>query len=490
MLTLAEFMTILISAGLTGAIALAFLSRSDRVAPQVPDDPLALLFHDGVLHHGSLRALHRFALMPGTHVWDDLRTVLLSRFPTLPSNPGTGDAGQLSITADGEDDLAILRLSWRAGICWVEITEETSAVAHFTDDTFTTLDHCARTLSHPAWEVDKKGSLIWANPAYRTLEQSHHLGSLDLTHPEAGHTIRKAITDVEGRNDWFDITGHPTNRGTLFHATRQTPLMHAEEAQRRFVQTLAKTFAHLSIGLAIFDRAGQLSIFNPALVDLTGLKATFLATRPDMLSFFDALRENRQMPEPKNYRTWRQDIAEMIAAASGGKYRETWTLEDGRTYTVQGRPHPDGATAFLIEDISAEITLARSYRAEVEQFETLLDSVDDALVVFSSSGVLTLCNAAYRNLWGQNPDAAFADVTFSDAVTLWSEKSSARGGWQTVANLAALRGIGTSHTLDLQMQDGTTLACRIAPMGTESVLVRFSTRSDVLDPPKRTQITR
>ena len=57
----------------------------------------------------------------------------------------------------------------------------------------------------------------------------------------------------------------------------------------------------------------------------------------------------------------------MIAAATDGRYQETWSLENGQTYSIRGRPHPDGATAFLIEDITAEVTLTRNFRAELEQ---------------------------------------------------------------------------------------------------------------------------
>jgi PAS domain-containing protein len=181
------------------------------------------------------------------------------------------------------------------------------------------------------------------------------------------------------------------------------------------------------------------------------------------------------MPEPKNYRTWRQDIAEMIAAASGGQYRETWTLEDGRTYAVQGRPHPDGATAFLIEDISAEVTLSRSFKAEVLKFEMMLDNVTDALVVFSMTGVLTFCNAAYRDMFRQNPEAAFADVTFSDAVRLWNERIGADGDWTKLSKFIAASGSrGTQH-MDVPMtSEGATLHCDMSALAGQGSLVRFS----------------
>ena len=61
------------------------------------------------------------------------------------------------------------------------------------------------------------------------------------------------------------------------------------------------------------------------------------------------------MPEPKDYRSWRQQMSDLEAAAQNGTYEETWALPTGQTYRVTGRPHPDGAVALLFEDISAEV---------------------------------------------------------------------------------------------------------------------------------------
>ena len=103
-----------------------------------------------------------------------------------------------------------------------------------------------------------------------------------------------------------------------------TEIVRAQQAQKNFVQTLTKTFATLSIGLAIFDRNRQLMLFNPALIDLTTLPADFLSARPNLLTVFDKLRDNQIMPEPKNYATWRERLAILVAAVTEGTYTEIW----------------------------------------------------------------------------------------------------------------------------------------------------------------------
>lgn len=476
---------------ITISIVTALIARFLLTAPQRPtptssvvtsQDPLSFLFDEGVLHHANSAALKRFTFAPGTHVWDDLRDRVLRRFPNFPEQPGTDGTGSIRLRSEQANDSSEIEMNWRDGLCWVHLNEPAgnNTVTGVSPRKDGPLERCVKTMLQLAWETDKDGQIVWKNDAYSQLEarlgtqQDGTVFALD----SAKEVQRCSAVSALNGQEWFEVVRHSAEDWCVYNATPMTALIKAEEAQRSFVQTLAKTFAHLPIGLAIFDRHGQLGIFNPALVDLTGLQASYFATQPRMQGFFDALRENRRMPEPKNYRTWRQDIADVIAAASGGQYHETWTLEDGRTYAVQGRPHPDGATAFLIEDISAQVTLSRSFRAEIEQFEALLDNVDDALAVFSCTGVLTFCNDAYRKMWGQNPEAAFADVTFHDAVRLWDSKVRVGTDWSGLTSFAATLGPRSRQTFDIYLSQGGKLRCAISPLSADATMIRFCATPD------------
>lgn len=266
----------------------------------------------------------------------------------------------------------------------------------------------------------------------------------------------------------------PVDGGTIYHATSRTALIRAEEAQRDFVQTLAKTFAHLSIGLAIFNRDRQLALFNPALTDLTGLSVSFLSPRPTIDTFFDALRENRRMPEPKNYKTWRQRMADLISAAEVGKFEEVWSLESGQTYNVKGRPHPDGAIAFLIEDISAEISLARNFRAELELNQNLVDTFEDALAVFSQSGQLTFSNKAYDQLWSTPGESTVAGTSIIDTVKVWRQKSAHNPLWQNLQDSVAHGQDRREWSMQVSPNDRPPMLCKVVPIASGATVVRFS----------------
>jgi PAS domain-containing protein len=481
-LVLSDIILVLCAVGLT--IYVVFFLPPRHPASPAPlaspePEPLALLFDDGFLHHATQRALAQFAINPGFHVWSDLRDTLLDRFPDLPEAPGSGEFGTMTLTAGDHQSPQRIEISWRGPLCWITLVEKDINPEPYANHEDThdvaALRRTVQANPHPAWHLNADGQVIWQNAAYSVLQDSISSKVDPLFETPVDHTPWRASLPLDGDNGvtHYAITKQEIDGVTVCYATCIDALVAAEKAKRNFVQTLSKTFAHLPIGLAIFDRNGLLALFNPALVDLSGLSAPFLSRRPTFLSFFDQMRENRQMPEPKNYNSWRQEISKLIRAASDGLYRETWTLEDGRTYAVQGRPHLDGATAFLIEDISAEITLARNFRKEVEMGQTLLDHVDEALVVFSSSGVLTFCNANYRTLWGQNPEGAFADVTIFDAIGVW------RAGCHTLPRRDEIERFIMSYedrdgwSFPIALSDGRPFMCELCSLGAGSKLIRF-----------------
>lgn len=487
MLTVPEFAVIVGASLCCAALAVIFIKRSVRDPASVetfPPEPMSFLFDDGVLYHGTQSGLAAFGLLPGAHVWSDLRDSLLARFPQFPEAATNDAIGSMTVHPLRKDDPGLLTLRWRDSLCWVELNDtgnKTNLSPNLRMEHFDVLHRVSETSRDPAWETLSCGLIGWRNAAYEgLLMRCDDIGSdvLFQTTGEVG-TCRIPLKLGQDITEWFDVSSHQNGTGMVHHATSVTHLQRAEDAQRTFVQTLAKTFAQLPIGLAIFDRNGQLSIFNPALVELSGLQAEYLASQPTMLSFFDSLRENRQMPEPKNYNAWRNQISAMIAAAADGQYHETWTLEDGRTYTVQGRPHPDGATAFLIEDISAEVTLTRNFKTEVEHYEALLNTVEDALVVFSSGGVITYSNAAYHQMWEQNPESAFADVTVQDAIVQWQNK--ADGNWGQISDF--IKTLRSTDTMDVDMtfHDDRQVTARLTPMGAEATLIRFRTVKAAVD---------
>ncbi|MGB0412205.1 MAG: PAS-domain containing protein, partial [Pikeienuella sp.] len=394
-------------------------AKAHRRAPDRAD-PIRLLLVDGVLVDVPERARRALDLdADGQAGWPEVVNALASRFPDLDGLDLCGSGG---LGGDG----ASTTFEAADGAYVVIKAKDSQAVVEIWDASADAVDrHRAFRLQSeidvlraaldsapdPIWHTRQNGTLVWANAAFKKVQGDEHITLAAQNTPRSGEVRRVRLNETQDQSgEWFDLRCVPRDDGTLNYAVNVESVVKAEIAQRNFVQTLAKTFAHLPIGLAIFDRNRQLALFNPALIDLTALPAEFLSGRPNLMTFFDTLREARMMPEPKNYSDWREQLAELVRATCDDRYSETWTLPSGLTYKITGRPHPDGAIAFLIEDISAEISLTRRFRAELSQSQAALDAIDDGIAVFSPLGVLTMCNQSYRKTWGTDPETTQSDV--------------------------------------------------------------------------------
>jgi len=294
-----------------------------------------------------------------------------------------------------------------------------------------------------AWKKTENGDIVWATQSYQDLLSSTDIGNLptkaplpelfentDPVRPNA--TVRRSLRRPGAATaSWFEETASQTlDGGQVHYAIHADPVVRAEESLRNFVQTLTQTFAHLPVGLAIFDRNRQLALFNPALLDLTELDPQWLSARPTLYDFLDRMRENRHIPEPKDYKGWRDQIAALEREAEDGTYEEHWPLPNGRTYKVIGRPHPQGAVAFLFEDITDALSLQRQFRSELDLSQSVIDALPMALAVFSASGDLVMSNTAFSTLWGIDPGTMLARLTFPEAIDLWQSQCAPGPNWQ------------------------------------------------------------
>lgn len=357
----------------------------------------------------------------------------------------------------------------------------------------------------PVWRIGGDGRIVWGNGAYWSLaERAGRTEGLapgqypdlfpDLSAAVAGGTMQQRVQlRIDGETDplWYETAVSAVGADRVVTAIPANQLITAERNLREFIQTLTQTFAHLSIGLAIFDRRRELTLFNPALGDLLGFDVEFLVARPSLIRFLDQLRERHMMPEPKDYKTWRQKMSELEAAAAEGAYSETWPLPDGRTLRITGRPHPDGAVAFLFEDISAEISLSREFRKELETGHAVFDTLEEAIAVFSADGRLSFANRAYGALWHDDGEAAPIPATFLEASRSWQKACVPTPVWGDARDFAAEMSGRSTWQAEVRLLNGRRIACRFEPLPGGGTMAGFvpaeadaygARPSDVTDP--------
>lgn len=357
--------------------------------------------------------------------WTDLRNWLGARFSALPEDLGEASgADGLTVAAKDGAVVAIhatqhghtVTLDDRLGTCALErhalLMENLQAE---------TVRNVLEQVPAIVFSLDRSAQLTWGNAQFERLAPDTRETFLTAAcNPDGKTQLNISVSGPEtGETCHYELSLLPEEDQTVIYATDVSRLVESDAIRKDFVQTLTKTFADLSTGLAVFDRDQRLVLFNPALLDLTSLPVEFLAARPHMMEFFDRLRDNHVMPEPKNYATWRGQISDMIKSASHGHFSESWSLPGGLTYKMTGRPHPNGAIAFLIEDITDEMALTRQSRSQLETHQSILDAMTDAIAVVGPDGGLLICNASFADIVGFDPDAHFARTCFSDLIEGW-----------------------------------------------------------------------
>ena len=347
----------------------------------------------------------------------------------------------------------------------------------------TAMDHCSAVM----WREAEDGQITWANAAYYGLLEQIEEGAGPLVWPikpifdehttpppETGRKRRCSLELPDQKLPaWFDLSMTVQGTGTLYTARPIDQLVAAETSLREFVQTLSRTFAHLPIGLAIFDQRRKLVLFNPALASLSTLESHWLSTRPDLYAFLDQLREHQRMPEPKDYHAWRASLAELEQAARDGTYQELWTLPTGQTFRVIGRPHADGAVAFMFEDISSEVSLTRQFRGDLDLYQAILDENDSAMAVFSGEGQMALKNTAYSELWGEGDVEVSVPISVGDATRAWADLSQSTPIWDEICNFVSGYSERSPWQDALLLKDGRALTCDVSPLKGGATLVTF-----------------
>lgn len=459
----------------------AGLVGNSRRRAETVSEPIVYLIRNGVLADSNFegeRFLQRFPLAPSG--MSRLRAALASQFDGVDAliRPGSGSSdvhaasrdGSLLLTSESVQNAVRIRIfpsgEHRSG--HDDLYRKVASEAELE-----TLRESTEHSPFLVWREAPDGTPVWVNRAYADSVGAAFGNERLLSWPlprlfpdlRSGGARRLSLANAAGKSlDWYDIHSTRIGDDTLFTAFNASATVQAETQLKDFMQTLTKTFAQLDIGLAIFDKSRQLVLFNPALTDLTGLPIDFLTARPSLVALLDKLREKRMLPEPRDYKSWRQSIAELEAAAVDGTYSETWLLPGNRTFRVTGRPHPDGAIAFLIQDISAEVSLTRRFRSEIETGQTVLDNMDQAVAVFSASGALILSNRAYRRAFSVDPEARLEPASIVDATRLWHAHSAPTPIWGDVRDFARDDTERAEWAATVTLKDGRNMVCRFIPL--------------------------
>ena len=331
------------------------------------------------------------------------------------------------------------------------------------------------------WRTDTAGEILWANEAYAKFVATHCPDNPPFPSAIDHNKERFEVKSLQDDSVfWFEVTTRQKQSGSIHFADRINDLVKIEKHRDSLVNSLVSTFAGLPIGLAVFDSERRLVSFNPAFREMTDLPVDFLLPKPTIDMFLDRLREKSLLPAPIDQTSWREQFAAIEAAAKEGNYCKNWTLPDGQTFRVTGRPQPEGAFAFLFEDITAELSLTRRFRTDIETTQAVLDKLPDAIAVFSAAGTLVNSNRAYAKLWSTNHELMLEHRELRTELATWQDRCIPSPVWNEMRKFIQQQGTRKQWSDDAMMDDGRQIRCMANPITGGMTMVRF-----VIAPPMR-----
>ena len=270
----------------------------------------------------------------------------------------------------------------------------------------------SETLPALIWAEDTKTNKVqWSNNAFEKTKKL--MPNQSLTLADFKGTESTALTtqpfrtclNIDGQKDslFFDLSAHEYNSKRYFFAQSAQSVAQAEQDRERFVKSMSETFSHLPIGVAVFDKHKDLSLFNPALAELLGLAPSWLASQPSLRAFLDRLHDEGDMPEPKDFKVWRDQILSLETSSDSKMYFDDWNLMNGSVYRITGQSYPRGAVALFIEDISGQVAVETEYRLEMRRLYNTFDAFESAIAIFNASGELSFANVAFEEMWNTEP---------------------------------------------------------------------------------------
>ncbi|MHA3914381.1 PAS-domain containing protein [Halovulum sp. GXIMD14793] len=278
-------------------------------------------------------------------------------------------------------------------------------------------------------ELDSKGREVWANRRFRALCDQVRAPQELVTLMKSPASEPVEVDLPGGETHWLRIVHRTSGDTTLVTAYPADEQMRAENNLSRFMTSLTDTFAHLKVGLTVFDSERRLSLFNPAISDMFKLDPAALIARPSLREFLEALRQTRMLPEVRDFAQWRARLTELDDSLEGGVFQEDWSLPSGQVLRITGRPHPDGALAFLFEDITSALTLERRYRQEIELGQGALDALGDAVAVIDTSGTMILANAAFEQMWQVEESSGLDALTLNQLLSTFRKQARCDDVW-------------------------------------------------------------
>jgi len=376
------------------------------------------------------------------------------------------------------------------GMAAVWLAPEASATATTSSDFRLLLD----ALPIPVWLRDRSLALSWANRAFLAAVGSNDLeaarvkqASLEKTERDLAAAARnqsqivqaKRYAVVASQRRALAITETPLEAGGVVgSAIDVTDVSAAEARLQQHIDAHADTLDKLATAVAIFDQEQRLTFYNRAFARLWSLAESWLDTRPRDGEILDRLREERKLPEQRDYLAWKRERLGLYERTATHPPEELWHIPAGSTLRVVIQPHPFGGLTYLYEDVSEKLALESSYNTLTKVQSASLNTLQEGVAVFGPDGRLKLYNAAFARIWDLGERELAGEPHVRTIAAACAEKFGDPEMWERLIQSIVSVASATRALEDIERNDRTILSVALAPLPDGATLVTFADVTD------------
>ncbi|MBC8051061.1 MAG: PAS-domain containing protein [Chitinophagales bacterium] len=340
----------------------------------------------------------------------------------------------------------------------------------------------------PVWFRAADGRLKWVNKAYAA--------SVEATNPQEvvdsqiellearqrakvqfetvkGDVFRSRLqTVVSGERRTFETVVAPAGQGSAGAAIDLAPLETAKDKLSRHMAAHSRTLDRVATAVSIFGPDQRLVFYNQAYLEFWGIEAEWLDTKPKLGEILDRLRQSRQLPEQRNYRTWRAEQLKAYESAEG--HEDCWHLPDGRSVLVVIDQRPDGGVTLLHDDVTEKFALESRYNALIHVQRETLDHLREGVAVFGSDARLRLFNPVFVAMWQLNAAVLERAPHIEEVALICRTPNNEEDPWVS-AKLAVTNVNDKRQSFDgyLNRADGSVIAYAGVPLPDGGTLLTY-----------------
>lgn len=268
------------------------------------------------------------------------------------------------------------------------------------------LDTLLNNLPLPIWKRLEDGSISFYNHAYEKFMLNI---SQNFSNPaEVNNTFLNLFNECINKNYPVSIVKHyiinnkieafkffeipmKYNLGSVGYAE---DIYEIEELQNNFKSLLStsdKMMELSSSGIIIIDNNKKVISSNQAFCNIFGIDQAWLKQCPSFNLLLDRLRENKKLPEVRDYKEYKSNqnkiLNELIEP-----YYDLWHLSSGQTLRLSLLPSKSGNTIMVYDDVSEILRIERSYNELNDVYHSVIYNINLGVIILGANGKVKLFN--------------------------------------------------------------------------------------------------